>query len=72
MSCLVSCVIIFFFSLFFFFFTQIGGAGRWRICYQRGLPRLVFLLLFMHLVLIILFQNNALILLQQICIFFTF
>ena len=22
---------------------QSGGASRWRVCYQRGLPRLVFL-----------------------------
>ena len=21
---------------------QHGGAGRWRFCYQRGLPRIVF------------------------------
>ena len=21
---------------------QSGGASRWRVCYQRGLPRLVF------------------------------
>ena len=21
---------------------QSGGSGRWRVCYQRGLPRLVF------------------------------
>ena len=31
-----------------FFFTlkkigQSGGASRWRVCYQRGLPRLVYL-----------------------------
>ena len=24
-----------------FFLLQIGGATRWRVCYQRGLPRLV-------------------------------
>ena len=24
---------------------QSGGASRWRVCYQRGLPRLVFKLL---------------------------
>ena len=22
---------------------KIGGASRWRVCYQRGLPRLVFI-----------------------------
>ena len=40
-------------SWFFFFLS--GGASRWRVCYQRGLPRLVFmkvdsmtLLLFNH------------------------
>ena len=26
----------------FFFFLQIGEARRWRVCYQRGRPRLVF------------------------------
>ena len=25
------------------FFLQSVGASRWRVCYQRGLPRLVFL-----------------------------
>ena len=25
----------------FFFLAQSGGATRWRVCYQRGLPRLV-------------------------------
>ena len=46
----VSCQNIFFtlfnkkiYVLFVFFnkFGQSGGASRWRICYQRGLPRLV-------------------------------
>ena len=23
---------------------QSGGAGRWRVCYQRGLPCLVYIL----------------------------
>ena len=27
---------------FFFFFGQGGEAYRWRVCYQRGLPRLVY------------------------------
>ena len=27
---------------FFFFFGQSGGASRWRVCYQGGLPRLVY------------------------------
>ena len=27
---------------FFFFFGRNGEAYRWRVCYQRGLPRLVF------------------------------
>ena len=40
-----------FFSLHFFFFLslkqikQSGGASRWRVCYQRGLPRLVFFII---------------------------
>ena len=36
--CQVSGVII---IIFFIFFLQIGGASQWRVCYQRGLPRLV-------------------------------
>ena len=41
-SC-VTCHVSQFFSLFFyFFFGQCGEAYRWRVCYQRGLPRLVF------------------------------
>ena len=36
----VSCHISFFSS----FFLQSGEASWWRVCYQRGLPRLVFLL----------------------------
>ena len=40
-TCHVSHVILF----FFFFFRQSGEAYRWRVCYQRGLPRLVFKLL---------------------------
>ena len=27
----------------FYFFGQCGEAYRWRVCYQRGVPRLVFL-----------------------------
>ena len=30
--------------IFFIFFLQSGEAYRWRVCYQRGLPRLVFFL----------------------------
>ena len=29
---------------FYFFFGQSGEAYRWRVCYQRGLPRLVFMI----------------------------
>ena len=36
-TCQVSCVTFY----FFIFFLQIGGASRWRVFYQRGLPRLV-------------------------------
>ena len=36
-TCHMSHVIFF----FFFFFGQIGEAYWWRVCYQRGLPRLV-------------------------------
>ena len=34
-----------FFIIIFFFFGQSAEAYRWRVCYQRGLPRLVFWLL---------------------------
>ena len=27
---------------FFFLFSESGGTSRWRVCYQWGLPRLVF------------------------------
>ena len=39
-TCHMSCVtcIIYFLLLFF---GQSGEASRWRVCYQRGLPRLV-------------------------------
>ena len=33
----------FFFFIFFFFFGQRGVATCWRVCYQRGLPRPVYL-----------------------------
>ena len=38
--------IFYFFILFFlfFFFGQSGEVYRWRVCYQRGLPRLVFII----------------------------
>ena len=38
--CQVSHVIFF---ILLFFFLQSGEASRWRVCYQRGLPRLVFI-----------------------------
>ena len=31
------------FFLSFFFFEQTGGATWWRVGYQRGLPRLVYM-----------------------------
>ena len=31
------------FTGIFLFFSQIVGASSWRVCYQRGLPRLVYL-----------------------------
>ena len=37
-TCHVSHVIF-----FFFFFGKSGEVYRWRVCYQRGLPRLVLL-----------------------------
>jgi hypothetical protein len=30
------------FFVFFLYILQSGGASRWRVFYQRGLPRLVF------------------------------
>ena len=30
----------------FFFLGQSGEAYWWRVCYQRGLPRLVYIILF--------------------------
>ena len=33
-------------NLFYFFFLQINRASRWRACYQRGLPRLVYVFFF--------------------------
>ena len=39
--CQVSHVMCHAWHFFFFFFRQSGGASRWRVCYQRGLPRLV-------------------------------
>ena len=45
-TCHVSCVTCHMSHVIFFFFYvkkigQSGGASRWRVCYQRGLPRLV-------------------------------
>ena len=44
-TCQVSGVTCHIYIHFFFiciFFWQSGGAIRWRVCYQRGVPRLVF------------------------------
>ena len=38
-GCRMSCVIF----LFLIYSGQMGGASRWRVCYQQGLPRLVSL-----------------------------
>ena len=32
------------------FFFKWGGASRWRVCYQRGLPRLVYKCIHRHIV----------------------
>ena len=32
-------------QLYIFFFRQSGEAYRWRVCYQRGLPCPVFLII---------------------------
>ena len=40
----VTCRMFFFIYFLFFYptkFFKSGGAHRWRVCYQRGLPRLV-------------------------------
>ena len=39
-TCHMSHVI--FFIFLYFFFGQSGESYLWRVCYQRGLPRLVF------------------------------
>ena len=42
-TCHMSCVTCqFFFKFIYFFLGQLSEAYRWRVCYQRGLPRLVF------------------------------
>ena len=47
--CQVSGVTIFYFFyllfiyLFFLYLLKSGGASRWRVCYQRGLPRIVLI-----------------------------
>ena len=48
----------FFVSFFFCLKKKLlsGGARRWRVCYQRGLPRLVFLKITHYFVYIILFS----------------
>ena len=42
----VTCHLLHIFYIFIFFILQKNlqsvGASRWRVCYQRGLPRLVF------------------------------
>ena len=43
MTCHVSCVTCHISHVIFL--LQIGAASRWRVCYQQGLPRLVFLVL---------------------------
>ena len=37
----VTCQFFFLFFFFFFFLGQSGEASQGRVCYQRGLPRLV-------------------------------
>ena len=56
-TCHMSHVTIFF--SFFFFFGQSGETYRWRVCYQRGLPRLVLSWRSIHNVLDVHNANNA-------------
>ena len=39
-TCHLSCVTCHYF-FYFFFYTLVNLVGRWRVCYQLGLPRLV-------------------------------
>ena len=39
--CHISRVTCHMYFIFILFFGQSGEAYRWRVCYQRGLPRLV-------------------------------
>ena len=41
MSC-VTCHIIYIYMYFVWEWGQSGEASRWRVCYQRGLPRLAY------------------------------
>ena len=45
----VACHVSVFFFFFFFFFGKSGEDYRWRVCYQRGLPRLVSIHSYMSL-----------------------
>ena len=38
----VTCHVSHFFFFFLLLLFLIGGASRWRICYQRSLPRLIY------------------------------
>ena len=40
--CNVSCVTSHLYDLKKYIILQIGEASRWRVCYQRGQPRLVY------------------------------
>ena len=35
-------IVYFYFYIYIFFFVKIGGANRWWVCYQRGLPYFIF------------------------------
>ena len=49
-TCHMSFFSFFSFIIYIFFCGQIGGASQWRVCYQRGLARLVYFIsrLFAH------------------------